>query len=186
MSRLSTTRSSVTGRKQRAGPPEEVDFPVTPMLDMAFQLLAFFVLTFQVPTSETHIDLELPTSPAAMPGSTQGEANSKPLTRVDTDLENDLWVRARADDLGELQSLHLGEASLPDVATLGQRLSRYAEMMEGRPLRVRLVADDRLRYEIAARLMTVCNSAGVATIRLTDPSTAPPLGSMPTPAGIDP
>ena len=186
MSRLSAARSPSTGRKARQGPPDDVDFPVTPMLDMAFQLLAFFVLTFQVPTSETHLDLELPTSPAAMPGSAQGEANPKTLTRVDTDLENDLWVRARADDLGDLKSLQLGEASLPDIAALGQRLSRYAQMLEDRPLRIRLVADDRLRYEIAARLMTVCNASGVAAIRLTDPSTAPPAGSMPPPAGINP
>ena len=186
MSRLTAARSAVTGRKARQGPPEDVDFPVTPMLDMAFQLLAFFVLTFQVPTSETHIDLDLPTTAAAMPGSTLGEANPKIMTKVDTDLENDLWVRARADDLGDLKSLQLGEASLPDLAALAQRLSRYSQMMEGRPLRIRLVADDRLRFEIAARLITVCNASGVASIRLTDPSTAPPIEAMPPPRGIDP
>ena len=38
------------------------------MLDMAFQLLAFFVLTFQAPSSETRLDLDLPATPAALPG----------------------------------------------------------------------------------------------------------------------
>ena len=55
-------------RPGRLETEEEVQFPVTPMLDMAFQLLAFFVLTFQAPTSETHLDLTLPATPAAMPG----------------------------------------------------------------------------------------------------------------------
>src|SRR6185312_12377314 len=55
------------GRRHRPGPPEEVMFPVTPMLDMAFQLLAFFVLTFQAPSGETHLDLDLPVTPAALP-----------------------------------------------------------------------------------------------------------------------
>ena len=186
MSRLTAARSATTGRKARQGPPEDVDFPVTPMLDMAFQLLAFFVLTFQVPTSETHIDLDLPTTAAALPGSSLGEATPRSMPKVDTDLENDLWVIARADDLGELKSLQLGEASLPDLATLAQRLTRYSKMMEGRELRIRLVADDRLRFEVAARLITICNASGVSTIRLTDPAMAPPLDAMATPKGIDP
>ena len=37
------------------------------MLDMAFQLLAFFILTFKAPSAETHIDLHLPATPAALP-----------------------------------------------------------------------------------------------------------------------
>ena len=42
------------------------------MLDMAFQLLAFFVLTFREPTAETHLDLDLPATPAALPGTGAG------------------------------------------------------------------------------------------------------------------
>jgi biopolymer transport protein ExbD len=140
------------------------------MLDMAFQLLAFFVLSFQVPSAETHLDLDLPTTPAALPGAPRGEAKST-NERVDSDLENDIWVRAVADDLGDLKSLRLGDGTLPDLPTLGQRLQRYSEVLEGRPLRVRLVADDGLRYEEAARLMAICSASGVASIRLCDPAT---------------
>ncbi len=159
---------------------EEVQFPVTPMLDMAFQLLAFFVLTFQSPTSETHLDLSLPATPAAMPGAARGQADPIRARREDSDLENDLWVRAEADDLGELKSLRLGEAVVPDLDALGDRLGRYTKVLEGRPLRVRLVADDGLRYEQAARVIATCSSAGVAAIRLADPGSAPsPSGNLP-------
>lgn len=146
-------------------------FPVTPMLDMAFQLLAFFVLTFQAPSAETHLDLDLPATPIALPGAPRGEAVPNPAMRVDSDLENDLFVRAEADDLGDLKALRLGEANLSDIAGLGDRLRRYAEVLNGRPLRVRLVADDRLRYEEAARVMAACSAAGVAAIRLASPAT---------------
>ena len=152
-------------------------FPVTPMLDMAFQLLAFFVLTFQAPSAETHLDLDLPATPAALPGAPRGEARPDPALAIDTDLENDLWVRVEADDLGDLKSLRLGEAVLPDVDTLGARLRRYAEVLGNRPLRVRLVADDGLRYEEAARVMAACSAAGVAALRLTSPTSSP--GPMP-------
>jgi len=159
---------------------EEVQFPVTPMLDMAFQLLAFFVLTFQSPTSETHLDLSLPANPAAMPAAARGQADPIRARREDSDLENDLWIRAEADDLGELRSLRLGEAVVPDLGTLGDRLRRYTKILEGRPLRVRLVADDGLRYEQAARVIATCSSAGVAAIRLADPAAAPGPSESPT------
>ena len=93
-----------------------------PMLDMAFQLLAFFILTFKSPSAETHVDLDLPATPAALPARSEGRAQPRKSRRVDTDLENDLLVRAEADDLGDLKALRLGEATVPDLPTLGRRL----------------------------------------------------------------
>lgn len=173
MSQAMAAGAAPHSRRYRPGPPEEVAFPVTPMLDMAFQLLAFFVLTFQAPSAETHLDLELPIAPVALPGGPRGEARPAPDRSADADLENDLYVRLEADDLGDLKALRLGEAVLPDVAALGDRLRQYVEVLHGRPLRVRVVADDGLRYEEAARVMTACSAAGVASIRLSDPGSAP-------------
>jgi biopolymer transport protein ExbD len=162
-------------RRYRPAGPEEVAFPVAPMLDMAFQLLAFFILTFKSPSAETHIDLELPATPAALPAKAEGRAVLRSRRRADTDLENDLLVRAVADDLGDLKSLRLGEADVPDLPSLGRRLRRYTELLEGRPLRVRIVADDRLRYEPAAQIIATCSSAHVASIRLSPPGATPAL-----------
>ena len=172
-------------RSYRPGPPDEVAFPVTPMLDMAFQLLAFFIITFKPPTAETHIDLDLPATPVALPSASRGAAQPIPARNVDTDLENDLLVRAEADDLGDLKALKLGEAPIPDLATLGKRLRLYTQLLEGKPLRVRLVADDSLRYEPAARIIATCSAAGVSAIRLTPPGATPALpGGGERPAGI--
>jgi len=148
--------------------PEEVQFPVTPMLDMAFQLLAFFILTFQAPSAETRLDLYLPAAPAALPGAPQGLAQFS-RNRADLELETDLFIRAQADDLGELKTLRLGDGSVPTLQALGERLSRYVEVLQGKPLRVLLIADDTLRYEVAARLIGTCGEAGVTSIRLADP-----------------
>jgi biopolymer transport protein ExbD len=160
-------------RRARKGEnAENVQFPVTPMLDMAFQLLAFFILTFQSPTSESRLDLYLPTTPIALPGAPGGQARERPPRRSELDLENDLKIRAEADDLGELKSLKLGDTPLPDLDALADRLRRYAAVLDGKPLRVRISADDRLRYEVAARIMGTCNAVGVASIRLSDPAAA--------------
>jgi biopolymer transport protein ExbD len=153
------------------------------MLDMAFQLLAFFVLTFKAPSAETHIDLHLPTTPAALPSAPRGQARPSPSRAVDADLENDLLVRAEADDLGDLKALRLGEAAVPDLPALGERLRRYAQLLGRRPLRVRLVADDRLRYEPAARIIATCSSAGVASVRLAQPGGLPALPAL-SPPGV--
>jgi biopolymer transport protein ExbD len=166
-------------RRYRPGPPDEVFFPVTPMLDMAFQLLAFFILTFKAPTDETHIDLHLPATPAALPSGPRGQARPSPSRAIDADLENDLLVRAEADDLGDLKALRLGEAILPDLPTLGSRLRRYTQLLGNRPLRVRLVADDRLRYEPAARIIATCSAAGVSSVRLAQPGAIPALRGLP-------
>jgi biopolymer transport protein ExbD len=165
-------------RQYRPQPPDDVFFPVVPMLDMAFQLLAFFILTFRAPSAETHIDLHLPSTPAALPAAPRGQARPRASRAVDADLENDLLVRALADDLGDLKALRLGEAEVPDLAALGERLRRYTGLLGNRPLRVRLVADDRLRYEPAARIIATCSAAGVAAVRLAQPGATPALPGL--------
>ena len=152
---------------------------MTPMLDMAFQLLAFFILTFKAPSAETHIDLYLPATPAALPSGPRGQARPSPSRAIDADLENDLLVRAEADDLGDLKALRLGEANLPDLPALGSRLRRYTQLLGDRPLRVRLVADDRLRYEPAARIIATCSAAGITSVRLAQPGAIPALRGLP-------
>ena len=138
------------------------------MLDMAFQLLAFFILTFKAPSAETHLDLDLPATPVALPAASQAKPIPPLRANVDTDLENDLLVRQRL-TTWEIWGLCGWVKPLPDLATLGNRLRRYTELLDGRPLRVRLVADDDLRYEPAARIIATCSAAGVAALRLTHP-----------------
>ena len=164
------TKPRLMARRLTLAEDQGVQFPVTPMLDMAFQLLAFFVLTFQAPTAETRLDLYLPTTPVALPGALAGEARASVPKQFDLDLENDLIIRATADDLRYLKSLRLGDAALADTAALATQLGRYNAVLDGRPVRVRVVADDRLRYEVAARILGTCNAVGVSSIRLADPA----------------
>lgn len=167
------SRRQSARRAKRHADYEEVLFPVTPMLDMAFQLLAFFVLTFQVPTGETRLDLYLPVAAAALPSAPAGQAISKPPSRADLDLENDLLVLVEADELGEINVIRLGDAKVENLEILGDRLRKYAALLEGRSLRVRIAADDRLRYEEAAKIISACGSAGATSVRLADPKNLP-------------
>ncbi len=166
-------------RRTRSDGAGEIIFPVTPMLDMAFQLLAFFILTFKAPSDEMNLDLDLPATPAALPSVERKADESRAPRQVDSDLENDLLVRARADDLGDLKSLHLGDSPVPDLAALGDRLRKYDALLDGKPLRVRLVADETLRYEPVAQIVAVCQAAGATAVRLNQPGSVPEIGNRP-------
>ncbi len=43
-------------RRRNAGDHADVELPITPMLDMAFQLLVFFIFTYHPSSMEMHID----------------------------------------------------------------------------------------------------------------------------------
>ena len=155
---------------------EEVPFPVTPMLDMAFQLLAFFILTFQAPSLETQVDLYLPSVPAALLGDPEGRAKAEQTKTMDSDLESELHVRAVADDFGHLKSLTLEGEPLTGARELRERVTNFRKNSESRPLRVLLIADDGLRYEEAARFIAAISAAGANSIRLADASHPPQRG----------
>ena len=161
-------------RRYRPAPPEEVAFPVAPMLDMAFQLLAFFILTFKSPSAETHVDLDLPATPAALPAAARGPgpAPAEPAGRHRPGERPPGPRRGRRP--GRPQS-RCGWARPPcptcppwAAGSVGTPSSSRAA-----PLRVRLVADDRLRYEPAAQIIATCSAAGVASIRLSPPGATP-------------
>lgn len=154
-------------KSSRPRPPEEVAFPVTPFLDMAFQLLAFFILTFRPPSRESRIDLYLPTAPSTLPNAPRGRVLAP--RPDDPDLENDLQIHATADDRGGLSSLRLGETAVRDASDLEARVREYSRLMSGKVLRVSFVAPDSLRYEEAARIVGACEAAGVTMIRLIEP-----------------
>ncbi|QDV35140.1 ExbD/TolR family protein [Tautonia plasticadhaerens] len=155
-------------RPRRRTPEEPFEFPVAPMLDMSFQLLAFFILTFQAPTGESRIDLYLPSAPAALVAAPDSASTgrNRPVPGATSDLETDLVVRAEADELGDLVSLSLQGSDVPDADALAGRLRRYREQLAGEPVKVRIEADDRLRYEEAARVIGACSAAGVDSVRL--------------------
>ncbi len=161
-------------RPKKPLPNEGIDFPVTPMLDMSFQLLAFFILTFQAPTRETRIDLYLPAAPVALPGAPEGLATPRPTRVEEQDLDTDLIVQAKADEFGDLAALTLAGSEVPSTVELETRLRRYATLLRGEPIRVRILADDSLRYEEAARIIGAATAAGASAIRLSGPGDSGP------------
>ncbi|MBP3958738.1 biopolymer transporter ExbD [Gemmata sp. G18] len=79
----------------------EPDLPITPMLDMSFQLLAFFIMTFKPAPTEGQIMLSLPKQDG---GGQMGVPD--PLK---TDAPTHFIVRVVATDTGTIEKITLNE-----------------------------------------------------------------------------
>lgn len=79
---------------------------VTPMLDMAFQLLAFFVFTYNPAAIEGQFPISLAQGETA--GEKQNKTDDKVAVDQPTELKSTLFIEARAREKGRLGSLRVG------------------------------------------------------------------------------
>jgi len=96
-------------RKQKKRSTDEVRLNMAAMLDMAFQLLAFFILTFRASPIEAQIELRLPDSPQAM-ASSSVQMNSSPEELED--LNSPLPIELHSLPTGELEKIVIGSRVL--------------------------------------------------------------------------
>src|SRR3954463_2381490 len=96
-------------RKRRKRAQEDVELNLAAMLDMAFQLLTFFILTFKPAPVEGQLSLKLP-PPEAIAKVKSGQAagsdaqNTNPVTGVES-----MVVSVFAAPNGQIGSLAIGE-----------------------------------------------------------------------------
>jgi biopolymer transport protein ExbD len=142
-------------RKRRSG--EEVTLNVTAMLDMAFQLLTFFILTFKPAPIEGQISLRLPPPQAVVAvkeGQKPGEdlSNKNPVQGVNT-----LTISVFADPkTGTILSLGVGETGVPSIVALRGKLKEvFAD--EGNPFdQVIIQVSDACRYDELMKVVDIC------------------------------
>jgi len=85
----------------------EADLPITPMLDMSFQLLSFFIMTFHPSPTEGQIALALPP--------TQGTESPVNIVDVEVVAPKRYVSQIIADDQGKITGITLrGDGTLDD------------------------------------------------------------------------
>lgn len=100
--------------------PIEHEVPITPMLDLAFQLLTFFILTFKPAPVEVQFNMNLlPIAPATVPETAPPpeEAPSETPAPLRT-----LTTTLYSDGTGNLGRIELDEATVDGLEGLRQRL----------------------------------------------------------------
>jgi len=83
---------------QRHG-EEEIELQMTPMIDIVFQLLIFFIMTFKIVTPEGDFNIKMP---LAAPSEGLPDDNQLPPIKV----------RMRADAAGRLANIQMGQRGL--------------------------------------------------------------------------
>lgn len=84
-------------RIRHAGREEKIQLQMTPMIDIVFQLLVFFIMTFKIVLPEGDFYIRMPSA-----------ASSRAAQPTETPV---LKLRIRADDAGQLAGVELGELS---------------------------------------------------------------------------
>jgi biopolymer transport protein ExbD len=127
----------------------EPDLPITPMLDMSFQLLAFFILTFNPAPTEGQIALSLPKDEG-------GPANQIP-TVVVADKPLHFIIRVSAADNGTIEKMTVfEEGSVKDARDIQASVTAFRDELKGLAAQVAAAknpAGGKLTLEIGDKLL---------------------------------
>ncbi len=141
----------------------EVELNLASMLDMAFQLLAFFILTFRPMPVEGQISLRLPPPQATAvvkEGQQAGEEvnNTNPIQGLNT-----LTISVSADPkTGNISGLAVGEAQVRGLAALNGRLKEVFSDV-GSPFdQVIIQVSDSCRYDELMKVIDICTHQTLA------------------------
>jgi biopolymer transport protein ExbD len=155
--------------RHRAGTDHvQPDLPITPMLDMSFQLLAFFIMTFKPVPTEGQIALTLPKDEGAQ------SAMSVPSVTDETNKPAHYLVRVTADDNGRIEKMTVSEEGSPTLPKdLGANLEAYRDELtalskqlasQQKTGKVTLELGDHLLQESVVALVDIGIRAGFTDI----------------------
>jgi biopolymer transport protein ExbD len=145
--------------------PVDVTLPITPMLDMSFQLLSFFIITFHPMPTEGQLSVNLPNIDAADKSETPPELPSEK--------KDEYTVTLIANSSGELASISMkgptGEmGNIRNTADLFDQLKKIPKPAgrgaEG--VSITLEASNDLTYARLIEVMDLAKKAGYDSVNL--------------------
>ena len=134
----------------------EVELNLAAMLDMAFQLLTFFILTFRPAPVEGQILLRMP-PPMPVTNINSGqkagadESNTNPVQGLNT-----LIVTAVAQSDGSLRQLAIGDVTMGSLPALDRKLNSVLGDAGSGFDQVIVQVDSRLKYSELMGVIDVC------------------------------
>ena len=125
------------------------------MLDMAFQLLTFFILTFRPPPLEGQIGLRLP--PAKPVANVEGKqkAGEQDKPAVDIQGVNTIFISVLSEN-GNIDTMGVGEQETKTLGELSLALQKYFNDPNSPFDQVIIQASPKLRYGELMRVVEVC------------------------------
>jgi biopolymer transport protein ExbD len=179
----------MSARRQKAEGGSEVTLPITPMLDMTFQLLFFFIISYYMfqkdhpkMVIEGQMDLSLPTEAAEAKAKDQDDSDIHAPSHTDAtaeDLFKDaITLTVEAEDRGDaIKVIHLKQAKLPEVdpppanlAALSDKLKDIAQSPDALKQSLWIQCDAKLQWSVAVQVMDVCRKIGYQKIGFLSPN----------------
>jgi biopolymer transport protein ExbD len=146
--------------RKQGGAADKVELQMTPMIDVVFQLLIFFLFSFKIVPVEGEIGVN-------MPPITSGSAK----VSDDVDPVEKARIRLVASESGELANILLGEKALGiDAVALTTELKQSFVGAGGKAgdVEVEVDADRTLRYFYVIRVTNAIMRAGIEKINFAD------------------
>lgn len=157
-------------RRHQYAEPVETSLPITPMLDMSFQLLSFFILTFNPPSAaEGQMDMFLPPAGAAK---AKQVADIDPFAMSDKDAEipSEVTLAVTSRD-GAIDKITIKEKEkdtpVADVKALRMELEKIQQQLG--PTNVKIEADSKLKYAFLVEIMDACLQAKFKSVGFAPP-----------------
>jgi biopolymer transport protein ExbD len=145
-------------------PEENVEIPVTPMLDMAFQLLTFFILTYHPMPSEGQFVMNLmPEAPATDFRAQDTKESAQTNPDIPAALRT-LPTLLRAGEGGTLGRVTLGEIDVQGMEALKKELKAILEDPTLPFDQALIKVDPDLRYSELMQVIDVFSSLKVTKI----------------------
>jgi biopolymer transport protein ExbD len=134
----------------------EVELNLAAMLDMAFQLLTFFILTFKPAPVEGQVLLRMPppqpvTNMQAGQKAGSDKSNTNPVEGLNT-----LVVSALANPNGSLKQMAVGDTPIAGTTALGVKLAEVLSDPSSGFDQVIVQVDSRLHYGELMRVIDEC------------------------------
>lgn len=145
-------------RRKKKRAHGEVELNLAAMLDMAFQLLTFFILTFKPAPIEGQVALRLP-PPQAVQGKPDPNAKQAGSDENDTSQiigVSTLVISAFATPDGKLHSTAVGETTIPNIPQLSNKLEAVFSDPANPFDQVIVQVSPDLRYDELMRVVEVC------------------------------
>ena len=164
--------------KRKRRDHREVELNLAAMLDMAFQLLAFFILTFQPLPIEGGVKLRLPSAQAVARDTKGKSGNTLGVLPVDIGVKT-LTISVSADPRsGVIAQLALGETPINSLPLLEARLREVFADVSNPFDQVLVQVSDNCRYDELMRVVEACTKQ-----KLSDSKTLPKLSFVELPSG---
>jgi len=155
---------SVFHNRKKRKHEESLDIPVTPMLDMAFQLLTFFVLTYRATPTEGQYSMNLLPAAPATEMKAKDQSDSAPTDDSIPASLKTLPTTLRAGEGGALGRVSLGEQDVQGMDALKKELKTILEDPSLPFDQTLIKVDPNLRYSELMQVIDVFMSLNLTKI----------------------